>query len=260
MARALFTGKGIALTLLMLVVVVTCVALGRWQFGRAHLEPETDPTSTAAVPLDDVASAGDELPPEAVGRTVTASGVYDPTLELFVVDRAPVEGTDPGADGGFWVLTPLRTSSGDLLPVVRGWVDDRAKAPAAPRRTVEVTGVLQRSESSALAPSRLDAPLQTDEVLIVSTAELIGIYPTREVFDGFLLADPPSAGLQPVNVEVAASGGWHLLNAGYALQWWFFAGFAAFVWFRWLRDAALEGQPTAPTPAFPEESSCPPAR
>jgi cytochrome oxidase assembly protein ShyY1 len=212
------------------------------------------------VPLDDIASAGEELPPEVVGRTVTASGVYDPNLQLFVVDRAPVVGDDPGADGGYWVLTPLRTPSGDLLPVVRGWVDDRTKAPAPPKRTVEVTGQLQRSENSALAPTTIDAPLQADEVLIVSTAELIGIYPTRDVFDGFLLADPPSPGLQPAAAETAPSSGWRLLNAGYALQWWFFAGFAVFVWFRWLRDAALEGQPTAPTPAFPEESSCPPAR
>jgi len=260
MARALFTGKGIALTGLMLLVAVSCALLGRWQLGRAHPDPVATPAPTAAVPLQDVASAGEQLPGEAVGRTVTAAGVYDATLQLFVVARAPADGSGPGADRGYWVLTPLRTPSGALLPVVRGWVGDRADAPAPPRRPVEVSGVLQRSENSALAPGSVEAPLLTDEVLIISTAELIGIYPTREVYDGFLLADPPTPGLQPVDAATAPPGGWHLLNAGYALQWWFFAGFAVFVWFRWLRDAALERQPSTQNQARPEESTCPPAR
>jgi DNA-binding transcriptional regulator of glucitol operon len=41
-------------------------------------------------------------------------------------------------------------------------------------------------------------------------------------------------------------------NFGYALQWWLFAGFAAFFWWRIVRDAARRSE-DAPTPAEPEE-------
>ena len=257
MLRALMTGKGIALTLVTLAAIGCCVYLGRWQLDRARPDPLPVPTSLAAVALTDVAAVGSPLAPRAVGRQVTATGVYVESQQLFVVERGA---KDTVESTGYWVLTPLRTSSGDLLPVVRGWTADRGSTPPPPAGTVQVTGILQTSENSALAPRLTSEPLQTDEVAIISTAELIGIYPTREVYDGFVVLDPPSSGLSPVNTEVVRAEGWHLLNAGYALQWWLFAGFAAFFWFRWLRETARESTPLTELANRTQESSWPPAR
>lgn len=39
-----------------------------------------------------------------------------------------------------------------------------------------------------------------------------------------------------VHQEPGAPAEYHLLNVFYAVQWWIFAGFAAWFWWRFLRD------------------------
>ncbi|MFZ0323995.1 MAG: SURF1 family protein [Actinomycetes bacterium] len=269
MASALRTRKGLGLTLLVLVAVAGFVALGRWQYERAR--PEVlEPVSGAPVALVDVVSPASALRPDVVGRTVTVSGVFEPRWQLFVVDRAaaPTGTQAQAASGGYWVLTPLRTASGALLPVVRGWTQDRGSVSPAPSGTVKVRGTIVPSEAPATASSSRSGPLLDDELVTISTAELIGLYPTRTVYDGFVVQDPPTPGLEPVDAGLSRTGSWHLLNAGYALQWWVFAGCAVFFWARWIRDTA--GATASPRPgetdprgsdrAEPEETPCPPDR
>lgn len=76
-------------------------------------------------------------------RRVRATGIFDHARETFVQAL-----TERGA--GFWVLTPLRTSTGTVL-VNRGFVppDNRAPATRAAGQSEEpvtVTGLLRVSE------------------------------------------------------------------------------------------------------------------
>jgi len=53
--------------------------------------------------------------------------------------------------------------------------------------------------------------------------------PAGDAIRGLATVRPPAA--------PSASGTTALRNFLYALQWWFFAGFAIYVWFRWCQDA-----------------------
>ena len=44
-------------------------------------------------------------------------------------------------------------------------------------------------------------------------------------------------------LHVSEHKGFSLQNFGYSIQWWVFAGFACFFWWRIVRDAARRGKP-----------------
>lgn len=61
------------------------------------------------------------------------------------------------------------------------------------------------------------------------------------VYNSFIFAtsETPTATAAPIQKfppPQPGGGGFHLLNAGYALQWWAFACFAVYVWVRMVRD------------------------
>jgi hypothetical protein len=49
-------------------------------------------------------------------------------------------------------------------------------------------------------------------------------------------APVPAPGLERVPPPVIGESGLSWRNAAYALQWWIFAAFAAYMWFRMVRD------------------------
>jgi surfeit locus 1 family protein len=234
--HALFTRRGAGYTLLMVVVALGCLRLGFWQLERARPDPAPPVTTAAATALSELTEPGAALLRRDVGRVVTTSGRYLPAAELVVVDRDPAAAAGSPAEPGVWALSALRTDSGAIVPVVRGWAPDRGAVPPPPTGPQTVRGVLQPSENSASAPRLDSGPLAADEVDIISSAELVGRYPTTRLYDAFVILAPPSPGLQRVDPEVVSREGWRLLNAGYALQWWVFAGFAVFVWVRVLSE------------------------
>jgi cytochrome oxidase assembly protein ShyY1 len=241
---ALLTRRGLGLTLLMVVVVLACLWLGRWQWSRAQPDPLPPSASGGPAPLSSVLAPRSPFLREDLGRLVEVSGRYLPGSELVVVQRSPAAAHGgQGDDTGVWALSALRTDSGAVLPVVRGWAAGPTDVTPPPRGEQTVRGILQPSEDSASAPPTADGALAPDEVTTVSSAVLVGLYPTDQLYDGFLLLEPPSAGLQQVDPDVVATSGWHLVNTGYALQWWVFAGFTVFMWLRLLRDQADDARP-----------------
>ena len=108
--------------LLMLVAVLACVLLGRWQLGVWH-DHRTDNSAAVTretpVPLDDVLGKDAAFPASGVGRPVVVQGRWDPGDTVYVADRTQ------GGRTGFWVVTPVTTASGSAIPVVRGWVTSR---------------------------------------------------------------------------------------------------------------------------------------
>lgn len=203
-----------------LALVAAFIALGYWQLDRALAEAAPRPApDQPAVPLVALASPDQVLDADAAGRLVTATGRYDGGRQLLL----------PGRDqAGSWVLTPLRTPDGAAIPVVRGLAptaDDQAAS--APSGEVSVTGRLQPSEVG-----RLDGGS-------INTGELIQQVP-YDLYDGYLVLtqQSPAGELSLVEAPAATTRpGFPLQNSAYALQWWLFAGFVLFVWWRIVRDA-----------------------
>ncbi len=215
-----------------LALVAAFVALGFWQLDRALTEAAPRPASDQpAVPLVALASPDRLLDADAAGRLVTATGTYDGGRQVLL----------PGRDSaGSWVLTPLRTLDGAAIAVVRGLAPIAdGQAVSAPSGEVSVTGRLQPPEVGRLDDGS------------INTGELIQQVP-YDLYDGYLVLtqQSPAGELSLVEAPAATTRpGFPLQNSAYALQWWLFAGFVLFVWWRLVRDArqAMDAEPARVT-------------
>ena len=248
--------------LLAIVCTALAVGLGVWQYHawEARRAAEAiDLTQDEPVALTDVMGADDPFPGQDVGRPVEVAGTWLPDGTVYVAGRAH-EGTD-----GYWVVTPLTTGTEDdpAVPVVRGWVQDPADAPPAPTGSADVVGWLQPSEGTGALD---DDP--TDDVFPqLRIADLVQRV-TPDLYSAYAVLDPArasandgSAGLEPADLTQLpdASTFTALRNLLYAIEWWFFGAFAAFIWWRFVsdergvRDAALAAAAPVEVAAQPEE-------
>ena len=247
---------------LLLVVAVGAMAwLGWWQLQT--FEDADRPAASAGadgqVPLDRVTAPGDRLRPGDPGLRVTAIGTWDPAGQVVVPGR------ERAGREGLLVVTPLRTGRG-VLPVVRGWVADRAAVPAPPGGPVTVVGVLQRSETEADATAVVPAD---GEVGYVATVTLLAAttYDPDQLYDGFVVlrssdpADPDAPALVTADRRDDGSGQvgrWR--NLAYAVQWWIFAAAAVFFWAAVLRRAVREQRAAAAPDGAPDAALSAPRR
>ncbi|MDQ1585168.1 MAG: hypothetical protein QOJ90_1898 [Actinomycetota bacterium] len=240
--RELLARRWLAWHAALVVVLVSFVLLGRWQWhsyessGRAERAAQ----SQVAVPVATVLTPGGRLGSGDAGRTVTATGRFDAAHQLLVPGRRR-HGTD-----GYLVVTPLRTDSA-VLAVVRGWVaSGRSPAVRVPPGGVRISAVLQPSESDQ--DSRVDplAPPAAGQIPYLDTVQLLNAwpFPPEQLYDGYavLTAQHPAASPAPEPVPPRAFHGgiarWR--NLAYALQWWLFAGAAVFFWWAVIRRSATE--------------------
>lgn len=223
----LLAPRMLALHVFAVAAIAVMVVLGLWQlghYGERQATSARERAEAAPVPIDDVLGPDEAFSAEADARNVTVTGVY-------IEPQLLVDGDD---DPTPWLVTPLRTHNGSSVLVVRGRSDTVRPAPTGP---VTATGTLLPSQP------REDDPDPTDDVQpSLSTARLIGDVPT-DLYSGFLVLsaqEPPveaAAGLEQVprpDAEPSLTAG--LRNLMYALQWWVFAAFAAFMWWRIARE------------------------
>lgn len=250
MYRFLLTRGWLTLSVLALLAIPFCLFMGSWQLSRfqvrvgQHRSAQHDQTRTAAeapVPLRDVlpdtraALSGNDS-----GRIVSATGQYD-TRHQFLVPGRTLDGQN-----GFYVLTPLRVGGGAALPVVRGWLPGDASAaersgtvPAAPAGQVTVVGAAQYPETTDSSQVQSGA-LPSGQLGIISAASLVNVLP-YPVYGGWITASHPAAPLKAVPPAAPPNSGLDLKafqNLGYTGQWFVFAGFVVFMWFRLVRREA----------------------
>ncbi|MFJ6212249.1 SURF1 family protein [Streptomyces sp. NPDC092296] len=244
MYRFLLTPRWIGLNAFALIAVLLCLWLGTWQLGRfedrVDTHRDTDRAAAApvaAAPLATVLGSPAQVRTDTVGREVTAIGSYDAAHQLLVPQRS-VDGKD-----GYYVLTPLRTADGPAVAVVRGWhagAPGTAAPPAAPTGRVTVTGRLQAPETSG-TDGAVAGGLPAGQLGMISPATLVNVLPYG-VYDGWVAADDAPAGLTAVpTVQPEGGDGLTLRafqNLGYTLEWFVFAGFVVFMWFRLARREA----------------------
>ncbi|MFF3207582.1 MULTISPECIES: SURF1 family protein [unclassified Streptomyces] len=237
MYRFLLTPRWWGINVFVLLAIPFCVFMGSWQLSRfearvddhrsAKEQAESARTQTARpltglLPVDKSTS----------GRRTTATGHYG--TQLLVPDRQ-LDGKD-----GYYVLTLLRTDGGKALPVVRGWLPgsaDSAKAPKPPAGQVTVTGTLQASETPGDNGVRAQGGLPAGQTSAISAASLVNLVP-YDLYDAWVTLDTADSGMTAVPASAAADTGLDLKafqNLGYTGEWFVFAGFVVFMWFRLLR-------------------------
>ncbi|GAA2383028.1 SURF1 family protein [Streptomyces glaucosporus] len=268
MYRFLLTPRWWAINLFLLLSIPVCVFMGSWQLGRfedrvdSHQdrrERTVDGISDAETrPLDDLLP----LTEDTVGEPARATGRYDDHEFL-------VPGRGIGDRDGFYVLSMLRIDGDPALPVVRGWLPGKAdpsRVPEAPDGEVTVTGVLQAPESQSSQGARAGA-LPDGQLGIISAATLVNEVP-YDVHNVWIAVQEPQEPMEAVPPTTPEGSGLDVKafqNLGYTAQWFVFAGFALFMWYRLFRreveiarDLALGIEPDpAPAPDAPGTSGVP---
>ncbi|WP_411079600.1 SURF1 family protein [Streptomyces sp. cmx-18-6] len=251
MYRFLLTPRWWGINLFVVLAIPFCVFMGTWQLGRfedrvqshEQAEKQPDPSTRAAKPLDEL------LPVDKVtsGRPAVATGTY--------ADQFLVPGRELDDRQGFYVLNLLRTDGGKALPVVRGWLPGTAGSvpvPAAPRGEVTVTGDLQASENANSDGVNVRGGLPEGQLGMISAATLVNLV-EYDVYDAWVTlpetgtatggAGGTSSGgaMKPVPAAAPQGSGLDLKafqNLGYTGEWFVFAGFVLFMWFRLVRREA----------------------
>ncbi|MGW6411037.1 SURF1 family protein [Streptomyces vinaceus] len=261
MHRFLLTPRWWGINVFVALAVPVCLFMGTWQLGRFEDRVDSHKEASAGRPALDAAAPLESLLPvdkKTSGRLASASGEY---AEQLLVPERRLDGRS-----GFYVLNLLRTDSGKAVPVVRGWLPgpaDASKAPAAPTGRVEVTGALQASESSTSKGVHAEGGLPAGQLGVIGAASLVNLVPYG-LYDAWLTVQTPADGLTPVPAQAPSNTGLDLKafqNLGYTGEWFVFAAFVLFMWFRLyrrevetLRDAEAgllpeAGEAAAATPA-----------
>ena len=242
--RSWFTPGLIALHLFAVLAIALCVAAGLWQLGTYDSRQQHERADKQQVARVDLAGLwGPDQPFESRlnSRPVTIEGTF-----AAAEQQLWVTGKEQGGRTGAWLVSPLRTGSGDSeLLVVRGWAPEVGGLPAVPAGPVMINAVLQPGEGSNTAynPDRREiGSIRIPALLNVLPADLysgFAISTDKAVSGGLELVPPPAPG------DVSWTVG--LRNLAYALQWWVFGLFAAFMWWRMTYEQVASSRATSQT-------------
>jgi surfeit locus 1 family protein len=227
--RRWFTPGLIGLHVLGVVAVVVCIVMGLWQAGIYDSRQEHERADKQTVPRVALAELWDANEPFSAvlnQRPVTVEGEFAPAA-----DQIWVTGKAQGDATGAWLLAPLLVAGGnEALLVVRGWAPSVGEAPDVPAGPVTIDAALQQGEG---AEGTFDPADRTIGSVRIPT--LINELP-YDLYSGFAIStdEAIAGGLDLVPPPLPGDVSWTvgLKNLAYALQWWVFGLFAAFMWWR----------------------------
>lgn len=249
-----------ALLGLLIAVVVAFYQLGMWQLGVSSNDAAREYAQAQAArptePLAQVMAPHQPFPDDAAGLAVRTSGHYV-AEEQFLVPNRLLEG-----EPGYWVVTPLLVDGpGEpaLLPVLRGFVTEVDLADEPGQDRVTVTGTMAPAESPVATP---ESGWPAGQRGSIDTADLANDWdaPLFSAFIFLVEEDPvvTAQTLTHVPPPVFGETGVVWRNVGYALQWFVFAGFAVYMYWRFLRQAT-QGERDEPPPAQPRTEGSEPS-
>ena len=222
-------GRQLLLGLAGAIIVVALLALGLWQMRAFEDREAYNAQARAAqpavrlvdyVPMD--GAVGDVF-----GKQATVSGRYLPAQEVRIVD----------ADGSVRLLTAFELADGRVIGIVRGLGPADAAVPGPPAGTVSQTGIFLPTEAAA------DHAVPAGAYPSVRLPLIAQSWP-QQVVPGFITLSAEQASAQRLAPAKAVlpSGEGSLQNLGYAMQWWVFAAFAAFMTWRFVRVLGQRGR------------------
>lgn len=259
--------------LLTLVLSGVFIALSWWQFSVSESAAPPPLTQTEMpVALTEHFQPGAAMLGTEADQVVVATGHFQPEDEVLVQDRLLGERT------GYWVVTALTVDGapdGEVIPVVRGWTAEPTQTTPAPEGQVEVTGRLLPAEGPEPGGTQVGEDVVVTSTL--ATSELVNLWDTTS-YAGFLAAhsvvpaqeystldalaagtsaeqtaqerapldvdarspdstlEPVDVGPQPQETQII----W--MNVFYGVEWVIFAGFAFYLWWRFVRDDHLRSR------------------
>lgn len=214
------------------LLVAAALGLGLWQYDawQAHRTAEAaDLTHADPEPIAAVIGPDDPFPGTKVGQPVEVSGTWVPGGTVYV------SGREQDGHDGYWVVTPLAVdgAGGSAIPIVRGWVATTSDAPAPPTGAADVVAWLQPPEGSG----QTDTNPNDDVLPQLRIADVIQ-HVDQDLYGAYGVAQQPEAGLTAATLEQLPDAGTFtgIRNLLYAIEWWFFGAFAAFIWWRWVTE------------------------
>ncbi len=246
-AGRLLWGRVVAATLIAIVALAACGALGWWQWTRAST------TGRVVLPEPSVPIAEVLRPAEtvggALGRQVVVSGTWADVTPVVVSGRE-VDGTPAELLVRALTVPAEATGAGQeaTLAVVAGWRPDGDASPFEPGPSdVTLEGYLRAPEAStASSVPATDPPPGTEWASALATSELAQDWPAP-LYGALLVSYQPADGwnaLEPLEPTTEVN----FRSAAYAVEWWLFGAFAVFVAARWIRDNG-RARPEATDPA-----------
>ncbi len=246
--------------------VVATLMLGQWQLSRGDQkvliqEQLTKQMSLPALEQQEFIGLSEVDKSAYLNRRITLNGQWIESMTIYLANRSHA------GRSGFWVMTPLKLNSSDVVMVERGWV---AWNPANPsEKPVSVQTPLGRVNIEALVvepPSKMlelwgahatttAAATDTASTGMDETsgaqASLSPNYTTSAIWQNFDLhlfeaqtgiqlravvhqLGAPSEGLIR---ELPAQGVSADRNFGYAVQWFLLSALIAvlYLWFQWIK-------------------------
>lgn len=226
-------------TALATAAILVCGTLGWWQWGRASEQGEA-PQIDPAVAIGDVAAPA-TTPGSELGREVWADGEYASSGAALIHDRE-VDG-----EAAVLVVRPFTvaadaTGTGEAatLPVIVGWLspEDVSSFDAGVPADRRVAGYLRSGEGAAPATDPDEAPPEGAFWADRLSPAVLAQEWEAPLYTTLLSAESPELGLRPLPApEVQSSLDFRSL--AYALEWWLFGAFFAFIAGRWIRDNGL---------------------
>ena len=211
------------------VLTVTMLWLGLWQmrvFEDKENESAAARAGQAAVPLLDFVSL-DGTVGDIYGKPASVRGRYLATQQARVTAE----------NGTVRVLTAFQLADGRVLPVVRGVLPAGVTTiPPPPAGEVTQSGIFLPSEAGS---GRSDTGTDLGTVRLPVLAQF---WP-QQLLPGFITLGAADSTAQGLGESVVAlpSGSGSIQNIGYALQWWVFAAFGAFMTVRFVRALGTHG-------------------
>lgn len=223
----LLSRRWISYFVLLVIFAIACGFLSHWQFERrderiAENRYVSENFDAPPRPLTEVLTSTDAYRTDLEWTPVEMTGEYLADEQLLARAR-PHNGLP-----GFEILTPLRTTDGEIFIVNRGWIptgstqDDPDHIPEPPTGTVTVTARLKPSERTV--PGRTAPEGQIATIHLPSFAERLSGQTVYTGAYGLLRTESPASEHGELTAKPELTEGNHL---SYAVQWIIFAVIAA---------------------------------
>jgi cytochrome oxidase assembly protein ShyY1 len=255
--RFLLAPRWLVFHVFIAAALTVCIILGIWQFDvYRNSQDRHDERQREPVPLTELVSPGVSVG-SAADRPVTVTGRYLADQQMLVPGRIHEDTL------GSYVVTPVETDDGTIVPVLRGWVDEPTDAHAPVRSEVELTGHLLPPETADNATVRTGRELEDDQIAYVAPNTVASRTGLAEVamIAGYVVlsAEQPQSASAPIALDVDAVAPirnvnpWQ--NLSYWAQWWVIGIVVAAFWVSAVRAgvrnrrAQVSGPARSPAPS-----------
>lgn len=271
MLRTALKPRWIGFFLLTLAVSSVFVLLTKWQFDQSTSDqPRSHEITETPVELTDHFAPAVPMMGDQADQMVTFTGSLDPSVAVQVESRLH------GEDLGLWLVgaATVEGAPGDnQIPVVWAWTPEELDATGeelialfesatgiSTAQPMTFTGRLIPGEGATPNTNHYSSPTRTQ---MLATAQLVNLW-DRPLYAGYVVAEtfavdgtthtvshPGIRAVETAPQPEEAQVAW--LNVFYGVEWFIFAIFSLYLWWRFVRDDYLKDQREAELDALWEE-------